>query len=58
MLPLNHKWTTSSFAPPIFCVAKKLAIKRYNAADLEDCKMTKINLKFTQKIIRKLKIHN
>ncbi len=29
MLPLNHKRTTSSLAPPIFYVAKKLSIKRY-----------------------------
>ncbi len=28
MLPLNHKWTTSSLAPPIFYVTKNLAIKR------------------------------
>ncbi len=28
MLPLNHNRTTISLAPPIFCVAKKLAIKR------------------------------
>jgi len=28
MSPLNYKRTTSSLAPPIICVAKKLAIKR------------------------------
>ncbi len=28
MLPLNNERTTSSLAPPIFYVAKKLAIKR------------------------------
>ncbi len=28
MLPLNHKWTTGSLAPPIFYLAKRLSIKR------------------------------
>jgi len=32
MSPLNHKRTTSSLAPPITCVAKKLAIKRQKAS--------------------------
>jgi len=30
MLPLNHKRTASSLAPPIFYVAKNSAIKRYS----------------------------
>jgi len=41
MSPLNHKRATSSLAPPIFYVAKTLAIKRYTphccAGLLGDC---------------------
>jgi len=35
MLPLNHKRTTSSLVPPIICVAKKLAIKRWKVPHLK-----------------------
>jgi len=35
MWPLNHKRTTSSLAPPIFCVAKKFAIKKEKVPHLD-----------------------
>ncbi len=34
MLPLNHKKTTSSLAPPIICVAKKIGNKRIEGSSL------------------------
>jgi len=37
MPPLNHKRTTSSLAPQISCVAKKLAIKRLKAPHYLQC---------------------
>ncbi len=40
MSPLNHKRTTSSLAPPIFYVAKKLSIKRWKAPHYE-CQVAK-----------------
>jgi hypothetical protein len=35
MLPLNHKRTTSSLAPPIFCVAKKIGNKKIEGSPLQ-----------------------
>jgi len=43
MLPLNHKRTTSSLAPPIFNVAKKLA-KKIEGSPLLDCHVWKSSL--------------
>ena len=34
MLPLNQRWTWSSLAPPIFYVAKKLAIKKIEGSPM------------------------
>ncbi len=43
MLPLNHKRTTSSLAPPFF-VAKKLAIKRQKAPHLANYQTSQTNI--------------
>ncbi len=37
MLPLNHKRTTTSLAPPIFCVAKNLGNKKIEGSPLNFC---------------------
>ncbi len=36
MLPLNHKRTASSLAPPIICVAKKIGNKKIEGSPLEE----------------------